>query len=146
MTALESIHQLRTLNNAVSAALDDLTRQIKKDTNDQGNRPKITLIQNCVANFYDVSVQIMTIKARPAKWVLPRQVAMYLCRTHTPYSLEEIGHCFGDRDHGTVAFAVQQVQNRHSTDQKFAERLNAVSDIVGEQLKKEAMPLFSDQD
>ena len=47
---------------------------------------------------------------------LPRQVAMYLSRTLTKHSLQEIGDAFGGRDHGTVIHACKAVDNMMEQD------------------------------
>jgi chromosomal replication initiator protein len=47
---------------------------------------------------------------------LARQVAMYVARELTPYSLPEIGRRIGNRNHTTVLHAVQRVQTVIQTD------------------------------
>ena len=42
--------------------------------------------------------------------VLPRQVAMYLVREMTDYSLPEIGKVFS-RDHTTVLHSINKIEN-----------------------------------
>jgi len=51
----------------------------------------------------------MTSKRRPNNIAIPRQAAMYLARTLTKHSLQEIGDAFGGRDHGTVIHACKAV-------------------------------------
>jgi len=46
---------------------------------------------------------------RTKRVVVPRQVAMYLCRELTDASLPAIGRAFGGRDHTTVLYAVQKI-------------------------------------
>lgn len=41
--------------------------------------------------------------------VIPRQIAMYLCKLHTSRSLPEIGRRFGGKDHTTVLHAVRKM-------------------------------------
>jgi chromosomal replication initiator protein len=53
----------------------------------------------------------MTSKRRPNNIAIPRQIAMYITRTLTKHSLQEIGDAFGGRDHGTVIHACKQVDN-----------------------------------
>jgi chromosomal replication initiation ATPase DnaA len=46
---------------------------------------------------------------RTANVVLPRQIAMYLCRTFTLKSLPEIGRRLGGKDHTTVLHGVRKI-------------------------------------
>lgn len=48
-------------------------------------------------------------KRRTANVVLPRQIAMYLCKTLTLRSLPEIGRRLGGRDHTTVLHGVRKI-------------------------------------
>ena len=54
----------------------------------------------------------------------PRQIAMYLARQLTDYSLPEIGEYFGGRDHTTVMHAHEKIK----TDLKEKKGL---SDLIG---------------
>lgn len=71
--------------------------------------PRISLIQEVVAQRFEVSKLDMTSHRRTAAVVLPRQVAMYLAKEMTPKSLPEIGRLFGGRDHTTVLHAVRKI-------------------------------------
>jgi chromosomal replication initiator protein len=50
---------------------------------------------------------------------LPRQVCMYLARSLTRHSLEEIGGYFGGRDHTTVLHANHAVAGLRREDAAF---------------------------
>lgn len=65
----------------------------------------IRLIQQKVAEYYDVDMKTFTIRKRTRAVAFPRQVAMYLCRELTDSSLPRIGEEFGGRDHTTVIHA-----------------------------------------
>ena len=43
-----------------------------------------------------------------ARWLLPRQVAMYLLREEANISLPQIGEALGGRDHTTVMYACER--------------------------------------
>jgi chromosomal replication initiator protein len=73
-------------------------------------------IQKRVAAYYDIRLADMTTKRRSANIAFPRQVAMYLCRTMTRSSLNEIGEAFGGRDHGTVLHACKTIDLKLKTD------------------------------
>ncbi len=71
----------------------------------------IEVIQKRVADHFQIRHSDMTSKRRPSNIAFPRQVAMYLSRTLTKHSLQEIGDAFGGRDHGTVIHACKTVDN-----------------------------------
>ncbi len=71
----------------------------------------IETIQKRVADHFQLRHSDMTSKRRPNNIAIPRQIAMYLARTLTKHSLQEIGDAFGGRDHGTVIHACKAVDN-----------------------------------
>jgi chromosomal replication initiator protein len=48
--------------------------------------------------------------------VLPRQVAMYLCKTLTDLSYPQIGRYFGGRDHSTIIHACRVITKQMDAD------------------------------
>lgn len=76
----------------------------------------IETIQKRVADHYQIRHSDMTSKRRPNNIAIPRQIAMYLTRTLTKHSLQEIGEAFGGRDHGTVIHACKAVDNMMEQD------------------------------
>ena len=71
----------------------------------------IETIQKRVADHFQIRHSDMTSKRRPNNIAIPRQIAMYLARSLTKHSLQEIGDAFGGRDHGTVIHACKAVDN-----------------------------------
>ncbi|HVW21276.1 MAG TPA: chromosomal replication initiator protein DnaA [Opitutaceae bacterium] len=71
----------------------------------------IETIQKRVADHFQIRHSDMTSKRRPNNIAIPRQIAMYLARTLTKHSLQDIGDAFGGRDHGTVIHACKAVDN-----------------------------------
>jgi chromosomal replication initiator protein len=76
----------------------------------------IETIQKRVADHFQIRHSDMTSKRRPNNIAIPRQVAMFLARTLTKHSLQEIGDAFGGRDHGTVIHACKAVDNMMEQD------------------------------
>jgi chromosomal replication initiator protein len=76
----------------------------------------IETIQKRVADHFQIRHSDMTSKRRPNNIAIPRQAAMYLARTLTKHSLQEIGDAFGGRDHGTVIHACKAIDNRMEQD------------------------------
>ncbi len=67
------------------------------------------LIQQKVAEYYEVEMKTFTIRKRTRAVAFPRQIAMYLCRELTDNSLPQIGEEFGGRDHTTVIHAHEKI-------------------------------------
>ncbi|MCF3650318.1 chromosomal replication initiator protein DnaA [Synoicihabitans lomoniglobus] len=81
------------------------------------NMLTIETIQKRVADHFQIRLSDMTSKRRPNNIAIPRQIAMYLSRTLTKHSLQEIGDMYGGRDHGTVIHACKAVDNMMEQDQ-----------------------------
>ena len=74
----------------------------------------VELIQKKVAEHFNLRLTDLKSKKRSRAIVYPRQIAMYLARDLTDYSLPEIGDFFGGRDHTTVLHSCEKI----STDLK----------------------------
>ncbi len=70
-------------------------------------KPKEVL--SAVANFFNLRLSEITGPQRDKKFVLPRQIAMYLLRNDLKTSLMDIGRLLGDRDHTTVMHGVGKI-------------------------------------
>lgn len=81
---------------------------------------RIDDILTVVTTHYGMKVSDLQSKRRTQSIVLPRQVAMYLTRHLTDLSLEEIGGFFGGRDHSTVLYAIERIEQRRRVDSDFA--------------------------
>lgn len=79
----------------------------------------IDAIQKKVAEHFDIRVADMKSSRRPKTIAFPRQVAMYLCRELTSYSLHEIGEAFGGRDHSTIIYGHKLIQRRLSAESEL---------------------------
>jgi len=84
----------------------------------------IETVQKRVADHFQIRHSDMTSKRRPNNIAIPRQIAMYLCRTLTKHSLQEIGDAFGGRDHGTVIHACKAVDNMMEQDSSMRGSIN----------------------
>jgi hypothetical protein len=82
--------------------------------------PTIAEILKAVAKYYRVRVADIKSARRTHDVVLPRQVAMYLSKELTPFSLPVIGRHFGGRDHTTILWGVRKVARLVQVDQAVA--------------------------
>jgi len=90
----------------------------------------IQQIIDAVIRFFNVRLSDLQSKKRHKSIALPRQVCMYIARTRTRYSLEEIGGYFGGRDHTTVMHAIRTITEYRSTDTQFAAQLERIESTL----------------
>lgn len=74
------------------------------------NNIDIPYIIDAVSKHYSISSKELISKKRNKEIAFPRQVAMFLCRKYTSYSLPKIGREFGGRDHTTVLHSVDKIK------------------------------------
>lgn len=84
------------------------------------------LIINTVAEHYNIPASDLSSTKRNAEIVLPRQIAMYLCRDMTSTPLKAIGGYLGKKDHTTVIHGADKISNEI----KHNEALSNVIDII----------------
>lgn len=88
-----------------------IAKEILRDMILEGEKKvTIDLIQRKVSEYFDIKPSDMKAKRRNRAVAYPRQVAMYLSRRLTGYSLPEIGDSFGGRDHATVIHAYEKIE------------------------------------
>ena len=83
-------------------------------------------IQKAVAEAFGVRPVDLKSKRRTKNVVLPRQIAMYLCRTLTSSSLPETGHFFGGKDHSTVIHACKVIEEKKEKDLDLKARIETL--------------------
>ena len=94
------------------AALDE---QIKLQT----RHISITDIIEVVTRHFDVRLADIQSRKRSQSITEPRQICMYLARSLTRHSLEEIGGHLGGRDHTTVMHACNKIGQAERTEPKM---------------------------
>lgn len=80
------------------------------------SKNKIDVVQQLVAETYNISIEDLKSKKRTAKIAGPRQIAMYICRTACEESFPKIGMEFGGKDHTTVMHAVEKIKKEIKKD------------------------------
>lgn len=76
-------------------------------------------IQRTVCDYFQVNLDDLKGKKRTKSIVLPRQIAIYLCRTMTNESFPRIGSCFGGREHSTIIHAVNLIEEDLKTNEQL---------------------------
>jgi chromosomal replication initiator protein len=79
----------------------------------------IDMIQKFVADYYNLRPAELKSRNNSKSISMPRQVAMYLCKSLTHASLPEIGRCFGGKHHSTVIHSIRKVEDLRKKDLAF---------------------------
>jgi len=79
----------------------------------------IEIIQKFVAEYYNLKLVELKSRNNSKSIAMPRQVAMYLCKSLTHASLPEIGRSFGGKHHSTVIHSIRKIEVMRQKDGDF---------------------------
>lgn len=88
-------------------------------------------IQHAVGEHYNIRLEDFTAKKRTKSIAYPRQVAMFLSRELTDYSLPKIGEEFGGRDHTTVIHAHEKISSLLKNDSQLQQDIKQIRSMLG---------------
>ncbi len=110
----------------------DLAAEALKDIIPSSKPRVITIheIQRVVGEHFNVKLEDFKAKKRTKSVAFPRQIAMYLSRELTDFSLPKIGEEFGGRDHTTVIHAHEKISKLIQTDAQFQKQLNEINELL----------------
>lgn len=103
--------------NGGKITLEEAKKALSELNNENNNKHiSVEEIQKVVANYYKIKKEDFLAKKRTRNVAYPRQIAMYICREMTDYSLPRIGEFFGGRDHTTVIHACEKIGKERRED------------------------------
>ena len=73
-------------------------------------------IQKVIADNYNITVANLRGKSREKKFVIPRQIAIYISSELTESSYSELGEEFGGKDHSTIMTAYKKISEQIKID------------------------------
>ncbi len=95
--------------------------------------PNVHKIQNFVASQFGITRRDLISDRRDAKIIMPRHIAIYLCRQLTLRSLVFIGRRFNKRDHTTILSAARKIERLRGTDLELDAKLTAFTTALSPQ-------------
>lgn len=101
-----------------------------EETNGQKIKANPTDIINAVSKYYSLGKRTLLGESRSRPIAQPRQLLMYLLRTHLSLPLEEVGRIVGGRDHTTVMHAVEKITQMASDDVQIREDLRGIKNML----------------
>jgi chromosomal replication initiator protein len=108
-----------------------LAQEVLRDVLRQEQRAvTIDGIQKFVADYYKLKLADLKSRNNSKSVAMPRQVAMYLCKSLTSASLPEIGKSFGGKHHSTVIHSIRKVEELRQSDSSFNSLINTLIESV----------------
>jgi chromosomal replication initiator protein len=142
--ASNSKHNIRELEGAlirVSAIASlrgvPLTKSLAQDAMrnvapvPEGNSITIPMIQRIVADHYKISIDDLKARSNMRHVLVPRQVAMYLCKKLTAKSYPDIARQFGGKHHTTVIHSVEKINLLLGSDREMQSVVKRLTDSIG---------------
>ena len=97
-----------------------LAQEVLKNILDHEDKAvTIEIIQKFVAEYYNLKLAELKSRNNSKSVAMPRQIAMYLCKSLTHASLPEIGRSFGGKHHSTVIHSIRKVDDLRKKDASF---------------------------
>ena len=109
-----------TNEDTVSRAIQDILKRSSEYI------PTPEAILEYISKYYGVEESLIRGQQRVRDAVQARQVAMYLIRSMTNISVVDIGKVFDNRDHSTVLYSIQRVEDKMKRDPAYAERIKEI--------------------
>ena len=118
-----------------SVTKQDISIDLVKNIISERNKNKIKKasiedIINIVTDYYKVPVNNIREKNRRKEVAFCRQLAMYMVKNYTNYSLKSIGLHFGGRDHSTVIHAINNIEKMKASDSSVFSDIEAISSQI----------------
>lgn len=103
----------------------EITKHLLKDVMDSGSNESISIdvIQKVIADNYQISVADLKGKKRDKKFVIPRQIAIYVARELTEMAYTDIGNEFGGKDHSTIMSAYNKIAEQIKIDSSLESKI-----------------------
>lgn len=112
----------------------DLAREALKDLVNNKKEENIEVdierIKKIITADYNLRMEDMHSKKRTQNIAFPRQIAMYLSRELTDFSLPHIGNEFGGRDHTTVIHAHNKIKEKIENEADFSNKIERLTDKI----------------
>ena len=93
------------------------------------------LVLEAVASSFQLNLSDLKGRKRDRETALARQVAMYLLKQATNYSLAQIGLELGDRDHSTVIHACKKIASEMDNNPKLKRKISEIQQGIFTQQK-----------
>ncbi len=123
----------RSINLLPSNSIIDLNEVMKifGEENDLVKNDKSIIgIKHAVCDYYGLTLNQLVSKSKVKTLLLPRQIAMYLCRKILDVPFEKIGEELGKKNHTTVMHACDKIESLLKTDPKVKIAIKEIQNTI----------------
>ena len=113
LTAFQEVSGQNITTAEVDKAISDVVR-----TGTYIPTPEDIILET--ARYFQISAEEIKGQRRSKNIALARHISIYLTRTLTNLSLNDIGAYYEDRDHSTILFSVRKIENNLEADREIA--------------------------
>jgi len=130
-TLVKYLVTLKTYSSFYRRPIDiSVVESIIKKKNHPVSNIDLRQIQKVSAKYFNISLSDVLSNKRGKTFSYPRQVAIYLSKQLTSYSLKEIGNAFGNKHHSTVIYALKRVEKGKSQNKGVLNDINKIQWLV----------------
>jgi chromosomal replication initiator protein len=97
----------------------------------EDNTVTVAMVQKTVADYFKITVDDLRARSNMRQVLVPRQVAMYLCKKLTKKSYPEIARHFGGKHHTTVIHSVEKIEQMITTDREMQTAVKRLTESIG---------------
>jgi chromosomal replication initiator protein len=123
LSAFASLHNVPIGIELAKEVMGHIIKEKKKEIT-------LDMIIKEVSNHFSVKVVDLKANRRIKSIIVPRQIAMYLCRKLTGSSLVSIGERFGGKDHATIIHSVRKVEDGMKVKKELRELVEKLEDKI----------------
>lgn len=109
------------VQSLLGKGVEDLSKNVRANPNE---------VVSAVAKYFSVGKKALLGQSRARPIALPRQILMYLLRTHLQLPLEEVGRVVGGRDHTTVMHAVAKISQILTSDVQIRQDILGIKNSI----------------
>lgn len=117
-------------------SIADIMRKLNKDPHEEPEHVGFEIqpqriatfqdVMEAVSRYFSVSVADMVGASRVREILIPRQIAMFLCKKYLRMSFVRLGELFSNRDHTTVMNAVEKIEEKLQNDPQLLREVRAL--------------------
>ena len=123
LSAFASLHNVPVGLDLAKEVMSHIIKEKKKEIT-----PDIIIKE--VSTHFSVKISDLKAKRRIKSIIVPRQIAIYLCRKLTNASLVSIGEKFGGKDHATIIHSIRKIEDEMKVKKELRELVEKLEDKI----------------